>query len=58
MLLLGEGTEEVDLVLAGGAPLVPSFEGAFEVRLNVHIESLGLKLTIRGVVNAGYRLCA
>jgi hypothetical protein len=53
VLLLGEGAEEVDLVFAGGLPLVICFEGGLEVRFDVHIECLRLELTIGGVVDAG-----
>ena len=44
LLLLGESTEEINLLLAGGLPRVVRLEGALEVRLDVHIERLRLYL--------------
>ena len=55
-LLFGQSSEEVDFVGAWGPPLVVSFKGGLEVRLNVHIKGLGFQLTIGWVVHARHRL--
>ena len=55
MLLLGQCAEPVDFVLARRFPLVIRLERRLEVRLDVDVECLGLKLTIGGVVDAGNR---
>ena len=44
LLLLGESTEEINLLLAGRLPRVVRLEGTLEVRLDVHIERLRLYL--------------
>ena len=55
MLLLGQIAEESDFVLARGFPLVVRLESRLEVRLDVHVEGLGLELRVRRVVHAGHR---
>jgi hypothetical protein len=55
VLLLGQIAEESDFVLARGFPLVVRLESRLEVRLDVHVEGLGLELRVRRVVHAGHR---
>ena len=55
-LLFGEGAEEVDLLGAGGPPLVIRLERRLEVRLDVHVERLRLQLAVRRVVHTRDRL--
>jgi hypothetical protein len=54
-LFLGQGPEEVDLVLAWGLPLIIAFKRRLQVRLIVHIERLRLQLTVRRVIDASHR---
>lgn len=56
LLLLGEGAEELDLVLAGRAPLVVDLERALQVLLHLHVERRRLHAHKRRVVNARDRL--
>jgi hypothetical protein len=53
VLLLRQGAEEVDFVLRSRLPLVIRLECRLEVRFDIHIERLRLKLTIGWVVDAG-----
>jgi hypothetical protein len=59
VLLLGELTEELDLLLARGFPIIVRLERALQVRLNVHVECLRFQLTVRRIVDArdGLRRC-
>ena len=42
LLFLGEGTEKVDLLLAGGLPGVVRLESTLEMSLDVYVECLRL----------------
>ena len=52
MLLLRKLTEELDLLLASGFPIIVRLERALEVCLNVHVECLRFQLAIRRIVHA------
>ena len=52
MLLLGELTEEVDLLLVCGFPIIVRLERALQMSLNVHVECLRFQLTVRRIVDA------
>ena len=56
-LFLGEGSEEVDLLLAGCLPLVVGLECVLKMLLDVHIERLGLKLRVWRIVDTWNCLC-
>jgi hypothetical protein len=52
VLLFGELSEKSDFVFVRWLPLIVRFKRALEVRLDVYVERLGLKLRVRRVVDA------
>ena len=53
MLLLGERTEELDLLLVGRLPLIVRFECGAQVAFNVYVKCLWLHLRVWRIVDSG-----